>query len=363
MSVIHGSPATSFVTETYLEHIDKVLFVAGEYGGKAFGNFIRNTVIPRGENPLCNVSFCVISLWFTTENLSKLFVEHMQTKLRLNSSFREAPAPRDMIVLYGVSVERFNLSVHGTYIASFDIIIGEIFPVNDFNVNCLTYLCRKDYSTGEKKITRQLKAEKGDRNQLITDIHNKEATLSASYAEKAVASGDHLDRINILIRADWTIKLGELRLMSPINKEQLIHILESNRKPVKDSTAENQEATIPQSYAEQAVKDEAFLERINMLIRLGWIVKIGETRFANTISKHQLSNILDSTKTPVTPLTFAEAEARAYKSLQGSTVTPKVVKPSSPSDTLEDLIRNNPLFKDAIANLLTKMISESTKGT
>lgn len=293
MSVISGFPVTRLIAETYLQHIEDVLFIAGEYGGKAFGSFIRDTIVPRTINPSCNISFNIVSLWFTTTNNARLFIENMLSKETNNYDFKEVMSALLSDIMkgeYGVSGQRYNLYLHRTQIAAFDIIIGEILPINDLNVNCLTYLCKADYSTGDKIKIQELQAENEfEKDQLIEDILNKEATLSVSYAERAVNDQFCVARIDTLINTGWTINVGGSRLRSPVlYKEQLLNILESNRKSATSSLT----------------------------------------------------------------ATVEEQETNA---------TLQIINPSL-NDTLEHLIRTDPLVKEAIAKIVAKMICESANA-
>src|SRR5680860_237869 len=105
-TIFRSNIATPFAMETSLQHIKKVLFIAGEYGGKAFGDFVYNTIVPRTVNPSCKIFFGIVSLWFTTEDNARLFIENMLSKGGSNYDFKRlaSSALPDIIMrIYGVS--------------------------------------------------------------------------------------------------------------------------------------------------------------------------------------------------------------------------------------------------------------------
>ena len=185
MSVISGSSATPLAIESNLYHINKVLFMAGEYGGKAFGDFVINVILARLEDPTANISFddgdvANVDLWFTTEKMAAKFIKHVRVKAsypKLNYSFTEV-TPDTMVKRHGYSAQQYKLSSYGRNIAWVYIMINEEFPALDLDINCLTYLCRKDYTTGKKIVTKELNGERGfQKDELVNAIRNKEATM------------------------------------------------------------------------------------------------------------------------------------------------------------------------------------------
>lgn len=254
MSFMFGCPVTPYLLETCLDYIQDTLFVVDDCNGRAFGQFIRDVIVPRMEDSTCNVSFKRVGIWFKQEADAKQFISTMQIKyanLGLISSFNEAPLlPSDiMIQRYGVNGQWYTLYVHGTCVGWFDVIVSEEFPVNDFDVHCLSYSCRKDYSTGKQIITRELKSERGyQKEQLIKAIHNKQATLFEDYAKMAIKNNIYLDRINRFIRKGWTISFGKSQFTEPITEDkltcQLININQVNSEttlpPVDEKECDSQ---------------------------------------------------------------------------------------------------------------------------
>ena len=238
--MVFGSPVTRFVLETILLHIEESLFIACANGGKAFGSFVRDIIVPRMENPLCDVSFNSVSIWFRRKDQVRRFINRMRQtipKLGLNCTFEEiSPDISEAIIQrYALMGTIYNLSVHATSIAWFDIVISDDFPVSDFDVNCLTYSCREDLSTGKKLICKELKSEKEySKEDLIDAINRKEATMFDSYTLEVINDCNYLDIINRLISKGWVINIRNVRCTEPITKNKISIVL--NEDPLEDTS-------------------------------------------------------------------------------------------------------------------------------
>ena len=226
MSVVFGSPVTRFVLETILLHIEESLFIACANGGKAFGSFVRDIIIPRMENPLCDVSFNSVSIWFRRKDQVRRFISRMQQtipKLGLSCTFEEVSPDISQAIIqrYGLMGTIYNLCVHGTSIAWFDIVINDDFPVTDFNVNCLTYSCKEDNSTGKRLVHKELKSEKGySKEDLIEAINTKEATMFDSYTLEVINDSNYR-----LISKGWVINIRNVRCTEQITKNKISVVL------------------------------------------------------------------------------------------------------------------------------------------
>ena len=236
MSVICGLPVAPSDVETTLRYIEDVLVSAGEYGGKAFGQFPRNAIVARMKDPSADVCFSNLDVWFTSEEGFREFLDAMENKCHNPKLFIFSRAPYtfgQILPMYDVVLDRYGssswkqykLSWAGSNIVRVNIIISEEFPVDDFNVNCLTYQCRKDYSTGKKIITRELKAEKGyQKDELIMAINNKRATMLNSYVEKVIKDKD-IDRADRLLLVGWTVTFGAIQIDYPVSPDKLPKLL------------------------------------------------------------------------------------------------------------------------------------------
>ena len=297
MSIICGLPAAVTDVETILRFIDDILVSAGEYGGKAFGRFPRNVIVQRMKDRSCYVCFDNVDVWFTSEDGFREFLETMEGKAvnpKAQYSFtRVLPENNGTIVMerYGSNWKQYKLSWPGRNIVRINTIVSKEFPVDDFDVNCLTYTCKRDYSTGEKIITKELKAEGGHQKEdLISAINNKEARMLDSYGKK-IMNHCAIIRINRFIMKGWTVKCGEILIKQPISANH--------------------------------VSD--FLSKLELTS--GHIRRASSTVVPVTVEKHEAKALVAS--------------------------TPAL------DDTLETLVRNNPLVKEAIARIIAKMICES----
>lgn len=229
MSVALESPVTRFVLETILLHVQESLFIAGACQGKAFGNFVYDVIVPRMEDSTCNISFNSVSIWFRRKEQMRRYIYKMEqaiSKLGLNCSFEEMTPPISLAIRqrYGLIGNLYNLYVHGSCIAWFDIVVSNEFPVNDFDIHCLTYFCREDNSTGKRLVSKQLQAEKGySKEELIKAIHNKQATMFGSSAPY-----NYRKIMNRLIRGGWTINIGNVKFTKPVTRDELSLILNSD---------------------------------------------------------------------------------------------------------------------------------------
>ena len=317
MSIIRGSPVTPLVVKAYLAYIEDVLVKAGEYGGKAFGSFVRNVIVSRMKDPTCNVLFDNVDLWFTSEEKVKQFLEHIQPRTSDGCQYNFSPVtPVTLTERYGYCGKVYNFIMYGTYIAWFNIFISDVFPVADFDVNCLTYIVKRDYSNGTESFTKQLQGERGfQKDCLINVIVEKQATMFGRYADKIRNNTYGIGKIHRFINRGWTIKFGKIKITKISEISLLLDAVEPGR--IKDS-------------ADRELKLSAGRKAVN-----------------------QQTTITSSAAF----LTVEEQEAAAFKGLK---ISPKIMTLTpSLDDTLEDLIRNNPLVKDAVARIITNMICES----
>lgn len=204
-SYIEFSTMSGFILETVLGSITNCLRTAGKYNGKVFGGFVRDVVVPRLANSSCDVKFKDVDVWFSTQTDADNFVKEM------GSSFVEGPfafnavAPVTPGVNYPFTRKQYHLYQHGTCVGWIDVIVSSTIPVNDFNVNRLTYL----YSPGNNPP----KAESfGDESSstLIESIRNKRATMLPGYINILTGpqqtSEPHLRRIQrIFLDKGWNI--------------------------------------------------------------------------------------------------------------------------------------------------------------
>jgi hypothetical protein len=171
-SYIDFSNMSRIMLETVLNSIIECLKIAGKHGGRTFGGFVRDVIVPRLFKPNCYFKFKDVDIWFQTQKSADAFVKDMGSSFIEESIFASDPANLD----YEFTRKQYHLYQHDTCIAWFDIIVSKTIPVNDFNVNKLTYLYKEDSST-------PIPESFGDESTttLINAIHNKHVIILPEY--------------------------------------------------------------------------------------------------------------------------------------------------------------------------------------
>lgn len=189
-------------SEETLREIEQILIIAHKHNGKVFGGYVRDVVVPRLQNPTCKVYFKDVDLWFT----NKFDADHFVADMNMNYDFKhQAKWSRDAVD-YPFSREQYHLYDRKTCLAWFDVIVSKYFPVDDFDVNLLSY------SRGELRSENKWETKE----EIIAAINRKEATMFARYIEKASnlnrliypenKSNLHTCRIlNRYLKNGWTI--------------------------------------------------------------------------------------------------------------------------------------------------------------
>lgn len=185
---------SGFTLSVVLKTINKCLSIAGKHGGCVFGGYVRDVIIPnmitgndnesvfgsyirhkflKGETyPKQQIKFKDVDIWFKDQKSVDNFLEEMGSSLKYNSGF-DNPTNE----LYGFTRKQYYLYEYETCIAWIDVIISEKIPVNDFNVNFLTFSLQND-----NEIVISYAEE--SRNDLINYIINKTAVMLPAYIFK-----------------------------------------------------------------------------------------------------------------------------------------------------------------------------------
>lgn len=163
--------------------INGMIAVAGKCGGRVFGGYVRDVVVPRLINPNCEVSFNDVDIWFTKQEEADDFIKDMLLFSQLHENLAFVSKSNGSIkpghMHYKFGRTQYYLYKNNKFVSFVDIIVSETIPVDDFNVNCLTY----QYLNGEK-IPKSFCEESVER--LITLICNKEAVMFKEYAVRVV---------------------------------------------------------------------------------------------------------------------------------------------------------------------------------
>ena len=233
MSNLFEVPVTFSVLGSSLRYIEDALFVAGNYGGKAFGSFVYDVIVPRMNDPLCDVSLGVINIWFAKENHAIQFIEDMKA-VSSDCAFELVTVNvPNLMERECYDWQIYNLYIRSQCIARFYITISEEFQGGDFDVNCLTYVCQEDQPTG--LLNKQLQGEKGyTKETLIEAINSKQATMLQDYFDKAKQDTELLNKVNNFTTKGWTVNIGTGRFGGPTTQTALHIALDSKKKDVTE---------------------------------------------------------------------------------------------------------------------------------
>lgn len=156
-----------------LNKINKIIDIAHKYNGKIFGGFVRDVIVPRLKDPSSKVYFKDVDIWFINKYNACDFVNEMNQKYDFKHQPQHSIDKDD--VEYPFTREQYHLYKDSKCLAWFDIVISETFPVNDFDVNFLSY-CK-----GELKSEHKSKSKE----EIIAAINRKEMTITDEYYQKA----------------------------------------------------------------------------------------------------------------------------------------------------------------------------------
>ena len=170
--------------------IDECLYTAGSYNGRVFGGYVRDVIVPRLTNPKCKVKFNDVDVWFTKQENADKFIKAM------GKSFSECNAESPST--YRFVRKQYLYYRYGTRVVFFDVIVSELLPVDDFDVNQLTYrVVNRDALLNYNNGAEFMAFNYGDKSvdDLKQAINNKTVTMLPEYKEKF--TGGH----NILIKS------------------------------------------------------------------------------------------------------------------------------------------------------------------
>lgn len=191
--------------------IDDSIKIANTYDGKVFGGYVRDVVIPKMTDPRRKCEFKDVDIWFKTDIEADLFINDMKDVY----NFQIVPklSIGDDNPHYEFNRTQYHLFVENIVIW-FDIVITECFPVDDFDVNFLTY-CYKD----NKELV-ECESKCFDKDQLINSVNKKKMIILHSYMEKLMIkfSRDvHVSRINKrFLSRGWIIKYKNIYFPKPL---------------------------------------------------------------------------------------------------------------------------------------------------
>lgn len=190
--------------------IDDCIKIASSYDGKIFGGYLRDVVISKMTNPSRKCRFKDVDLWFKTVIDADLFIKNMKDVY----DFQLIPESSiDDNIPYTFNRKQYHL-FYNNIIILFDIIVCEWFPVDDFDVNFLTY----SYKDNVELI--ECESSSFDKDNLINSINKKKMTILPSYLKKLIvkkSSDLHISRINKrFLSIGWIISYKNIYLQTPL---------------------------------------------------------------------------------------------------------------------------------------------------
>jgi len=166
-SYLDFSNMSPFEESHVLAAIFDCIKCASDYCGKVFGGFVRDVIVPRLNDRNCRIKFKDVDLWFDSHKDASKFIMRMGNKLiKSDVKFTNGLYPDEC------TRQQFNLINNDTIVAWIDIIVSPKLPVNDFDVNTVTYWLN-NYSVWKTNSP----------DYLITQIINKEASMLLTYKQ------------------------------------------------------------------------------------------------------------------------------------------------------------------------------------
>jgi hypothetical protein len=212
-------PTTYFESKVVVDAILDCIKLASAYGGKVFGGFVRDVIVPSLKGDSCEFQFKDVDIWFKSHQNAEAFIGEM------GKSFVKHKGISVSHNIYPGAFQRdqYHLVKSGECLAWIDVIVSPTIPVNDFDVNEVTY----ELNPENKWVT-------SAPDRLVKQIRDKRATMLSSYEDlfstlKTTHDSSHEDdprcqffhqkRINrIFISKGWTVLIpSPLPPSSPFN--------------------------------------------------------------------------------------------------------------------------------------------------
>lgn len=191
------------IYEDVISRVTDCLKIAEKYGGKVFGGYVRNVVVPRlcGDDKV--IGYKDVDIWFETEDGAQSFVTDMGDRMKklcengkTISNVEVYPFSRVQYLLIGQSLDSTIGKIDGASDGIIlDIIVSKTLPVNDLNVNQLTYSPSKGLKSYGKETTFEL----------ISAIFRKEAYMLKDYPMRNGMQNLQYKRLDRLFSGGWKI--------------------------------------------------------------------------------------------------------------------------------------------------------------
>jgi hypothetical protein len=178
-----------------LSRIDQCISVASKYNGRVFGGYVRNVLVPRQFNIPCP-GFKDLDLWFTTKEQADFFVREMGLLFRKIQHIGASPSH---VVKYPFERDQYYLVKNTNNLEEsviVDVVVSKEIPVDDLNVNQLTFNTYEGFISFGNEST----------DALMTFIKNKEAVTLPGWMNKVkndfIVQGKRYDKLK---QTGWMI--------------------------------------------------------------------------------------------------------------------------------------------------------------
>ena len=200
--------------EHKVEVAKKILTIASDHDGQVYGGFVRDVIVPRINDPNCDVSFKDVDIWFR----GKIAETHFICELVKNFNIQSESSPWNREIDYSNQDINFFRNQYRIYSKNeflfyIDVITSDKLPVNDFYVNCITYKY-----TGKE-------FEKINDNHMTCSFKDKTAIMFEDYNPVEPLYYARINRIFFL--KGWTVRChGKHKKLSKYIKENKLKVTE-----------------------------------------------------------------------------------------------------------------------------------------
>jgi hypothetical protein len=171
----------NFGTKLVFNAVFDTIKVASKNHGRVFGGFVRDVIVRienEGYENIKDYKFKDIDLWFQTDVDAENFIIQMGDKfVYVENATVDLKSNIDTMNLYPFSRKQYHLVLYNITIAWFDIIVNDTIPVDDFDINTLTYQINNDKF---KACSYGSKSEEVLKNSIV----EKKAEVLSSYVDR-----------------------------------------------------------------------------------------------------------------------------------------------------------------------------------
>ena len=175
--------------EYSLNIVTKYIKAASKYGGHIFGGYVRDVIVPRRNNPKCDVTFENLDIWFKKPLDANNFLRDTR------KSYVEVGESE--IYAFGILIDRVT-----TKTIVVNVNVSETCPIIDLNVDSLLYRLSPDdvgvFTSSGTEFP----------SVLLNMISRKRATVLPRYCEKLMSGNCmyYANRLEKFIMNGWTLE-------------------------------------------------------------------------------------------------------------------------------------------------------------